>query len=156
MADFVVVQTALADHFRMVKADIHKLTAPLSTAQIWIRPYAYGNSIGNLILHLTGNLNYYIGAEMARTGYVRDRDAEFSGSGKSKEALLHDFDVAIETVIATIANQSDEDWSAAYSAIGTIFKNRFGMFLNCASHASEHIGQIIYLQRALLGNRSTH
>ena len=145
-----VVRSALADHFRMVQGEIHELTAPLSTSQLWERPYPYGNSVGNLLLHLTGNLNYYIGAEIAETGYVRHRDQEFAGGGKSKEDLLKDFDDAIETVVSAIASQSDDDWSKPYSATGTKLKDRFGMFLNCAAHASEHMGQIIYLQRELL------
>lgn len=134
----------------MIQGEIHELTAPLSTSQLWERPYPYGNSVGNLLLHLTGNLSYYIGAEIAKIGYVRHRDHEFTDGGKSKEDLLKDFDNAIETVVSTIASQSDDDWSAPYSATGTKLKHRFGMFLSCAAHASEHMGQIIYLQRELL------
>jgi uncharacterized damage-inducible protein DinB len=151
MPGFEVVREGLADYFRMVQARVHTLTEPLSTEQLWMKPYAYGNSIGNLILHLTGNLNYYIGAQIARTGYVRDRDLEFSGSGKPKAELLAAFDQAIEAVVATISNQADDDWSAPYSAERTEHKDRFGMVLTCAGHANHHVGQMIYLQRELLG-----
>src|SRR5262249_8554261 len=91
-----LVQSGLSDYFRMIQGEIHELIAPLSTEQLWQKPYSYGNSIGNLILHLTGNFNYYIGAQVAGIGYVRDRDLEFTDSGKPKEALLRDFDAAIE------------------------------------------------------------
>ena len=95
-------------------------------------------------------LTDYIGAQIAQTGFVRHRDLEFSGSGKPKAELLAAFDQAIETVVATISSQADDDWSAPYSAERTEIKDRFGMVLNCAGHAYHHIGQIIYLQRELL------
>lgn len=145
-----VVRDGFADYFRNAQEKIHELTESLSTAQLWVKPYPYGNSIGNLILHLTGNLSYYIGAQMGETGYVRNRPLEFTDSGKDKAELLADFDSAIETVIATVAKQTDSDWAAPYTAIGTVNKNRFTMVLNCLSHADHHIGQIIYLQRELL------
>lgn len=145
-----VIQSSLADYFRMVQSRVHELTASLSTEQLWHRPYAYGNSIGNLILHLTGNLNYYIGAQMADTGYVRHRDLEFSAHGKPKDDLLREFDLAIETVVKTTSGQSEDDWAAPYAAERTQVNNRFAMFLNCAGHAYHHVGQIIYLQRELL------
>jgi hypothetical protein len=150
MPGFEGVRDGLADYFRMVQARIQTLTEPLSTEQLWVKPYPYGNSIGNLMLHLTGNLNYYIGAQIAQTGYVRDRDLEFSGSGKPKAELLAIFDQAIEMVVATISNQADDDWSAPYSAERTENKDRFSMVLNCAGHAYHHVGQMIYLQRELL------
>jgi hypothetical protein len=96
-------------------------------------------------------LNYYIGAQIAATGYVRHRDREFSDNGVAKEELLANFDRAIEMVITTIKNQSGDDWCAPYSAVGTQGTNRFNMVLTCAGHAYHHIGQIIYLQKELTG-----
>ncbi len=145
-----VVGDGLADYFRMVKHRVHELTDPLSTEQLWVRPYPYGNSIGNLILHLTGNLNYYIGAQIGQTGYVRNRPLEFSDSGQPKAELLSAFDAAIATVIATIGKQTGANWAAPYSAERTEESTRFGIVLNCAGHAYHHVGQIIYLQRELL------
>lgn len=146
-----VVRDGLAEYFRTVQSKIHVLTEPLSTQHLWVKPYPYGNSIGNLILHLTGNLSYYIGAQMGETGYVRNRPVEFTDSGKDKAALLAAFDGAIEAVVTTIAQQTDADWAAPYTAIRTENKNRFAMVLNCLSHADHHVGQVIYLQRELLG-----
>lgn len=147
-----VVRDGLAEYFRIVQGKIHELTEALSTQQLWVKAYPYGNSIGNLILHLTGNLSYYIGAQIGQSGYVRNRPVEFTDSGKDKMELLAAFDQAIETVVATIAKQSDADWAAPYTATGTANKNRFTMVLNCLSHADHHVGQIIYLRRELLGN----
>jgi uncharacterized damage-inducible protein DinB len=150
MPGFEVVGNGLAAYFRMIQGRVHELTEPLSTEQLWTKPYRYGNSIGNLILHVTGNLNYFIGSQIAQTGYVRHRDQEFSGSGKPKAELLSAFDQAIEMVVTTISQQAADDWSAPYSADGTAHKDRFSMVLTCAGHANHHVGQIIYLQRELL------
>src|SRR5579872_6889368 len=91
-----VVASTLASYYEEVEAKVHEWTAPLSDDQFWRNPYDYGNSIGHLLLHLTGNLNYYIGAKIANTGYVRDRDREFNDTVKKpKQQVLADFDRAI-------------------------------------------------------------
>jgi len=146
-----VIQSSLADYFRMrVQEKVHELVEPLSSEQLWQRPFPYGNSIGNLILHLTGNLNYYIGAQIAGTGYIRHRDLEFSHSGKPKDELLKSFDDAIATVVTAVFAQSDRDWSAPYHAERADGTTQFGQVLACAGHAYHHVGQIIYLQKELL------
>jgi hypothetical protein len=154
MASLSVIQSSLADYFRvMVQERVHELVSPLSSEQIWQRPFPYGNSIGNLILHLTGNLNYYIGAQIAGTGYIRQRDLEFSDGGKPKGELLKVFDDAIQITVATIEKQSDHDWSTPYYAERADGSTRFAQVLACAGHAYHHVGQIIYLQRELLRGR---
>jgi uncharacterized damage-inducible protein DinB len=152
MADSAVVASSLANYYRMIHRRVRELTEPLSTEQLWTRPYSYGNSIGNLILHLTGNLNYYIGAQIGGTGYVRQRPLEFSSSGKPKDEVLREFDKVIDVVIATIDKQSGDDWAAPFvGELESESKNRFSAFLACAGHAYHHVGQMIYLQRELLG-----
>lgn len=152
MSNFDVVRSSFADYFRMVQSRVHELTQPLSTEQLWRNPYPYGNSIANLIQHLTGNLNYYLGTQIAGTGYVRHRDHEFDQShrGRSKDELLSAFDDAIAMCIRTVSAQSDSDWSLPYEAQLVDGANRFQQILACASHAYHHVGQIIYLQRELL------
>jgi len=68
----------VADRYFANLARVRELAAPLTEKQFWTKPYPYGNSFGHLVLHLTGNLNYYIGAQIANTGYVRDRAREFT------------------------------------------------------------------------------
>ncbi len=144
------VASSLSAYYEMIRNQVHELVDPLKNDQVWRRPYHYGNSVGNLLLHLTGNLNYYIGAQIAGTGYVRQRDREFTDTGKSKEELLGNFDRAIDMVIETVNRQSPGDWSAAYSAEREPeSKNRFQILLRCAGHAYHHVGQMIYLQQEL-------
>ena len=63
----------LSNRYAVNLARVRELAASLAETQFWARPYPYGNSFGHLVLHLTGNLNYYIGAQIANTGYVRQR-----------------------------------------------------------------------------------
>ena len=147
----VTIATDFAQFYREKAAKIYELLAPLTDEQRWIRPYPYGNSIGHLMLHLTGNLNYYIGTEIVKTGYVRDRPLEFSDpTHHSKDQILRNFAQAISLVEAALGAQSVEDWSGAYSGKGLEqAKDRFYVFLNCVSHLGHHTGQIIYLCKEL-------
>ena len=143
--------TELSRYYQEIADRITELVAPLTDDQLWTRPYSYGNSIGHLLLHLTGNLSYYVGAEIAHTGYARNRPLEFSDTSRHpKEAVLKNFHAAIAMVRATLAQQKEEDWSAVYTAKGMEHGGtRFYAFLNCAAHLSHHRGQIIYLCKQL-------
>jgi uncharacterized damage-inducible protein DinB len=144
------VASEFANHFENIAAKLHKWVEPLTNDQFWKNPCAYGNSVGHLVLHLTGNLSYYVGAQIAGSGYVRNRDREFAETSRpSKEEVLRAFDTAIQLVVATIRKQSADDWSAEYSAERSKEKNRFAILLSCAAHADHHLGQIIYLSKEL-------
>src|ERR1700677_669039 len=104
---------ALATRYQKLASALHDQAAHLTDDDFWRKPFPFGNSVGHLVLHLTGNLNYYVGAEIAQTGYVRDRPKEFAETTlPAKLEALTDFDKAIEMVRATIRAQSAEDWSA--------------------------------------------
>ena len=146
-----LVARSLSSQYERVRSSVHALVEPLSTEQLWLRPFPYGNSVGHLLLHLTGNLSYYIGAEIAGTGYVRDRPKEFADpSRRPREEVLRDFDRAVDMVLATLAAQREEDWRAPYSAVGAEgVSDRLTMFVRCAAHADHHAGQMIYLGKQL-------
>src|SRR5450755_4026670 len=100
MADLKsTIATDLAARYQKLAGVVRELAAPLDDEQFWAKPFAFGNSFGHLVLHLTGNLNYYIGAQIAGTEYVRDRPLEFSEAARpSKADVLRKFDQAIEVV----------------------------------------------------------
>jgi len=140
------LSTVLADRYTANAARVHELAAPLTEGQFWQKPFPFGNSFGHLVLHLTGNLNYYIGAQIANTGYVRDRPREFNDPNPpTKDEALERFDAAIAMVQRTIRAQSPEDWTREYSGVGTNAQNRLDMTMQCAAHIQHHIGQMIYL-----------
>src|SRR3982074_3602257 len=140
------IASDLAARYKKLAGVVHELAAPLSDEKFWAKPFTFGNSFGHLLLHLTGNLNYYIGAQIAGTGYVRDRPLEFSDAARpSKKEVLKKFEDAIEMVLAAIDSQSAEDWSKAYSAAGAGSHEMLPMVLQCATHLHHHIGQRMYL-----------
>jgi len=144
------VASGLATRFRELASALHDLAAPLSDEQFWAKPFGFGNSFGHLVLHVTGNLNYYIGAQMANTEYVRDRPLEFTDATRpAKAEVLEKFDAAFAMALNTIRSQSAEDWAQSYTAVGADADNRFGMVLACATHLHHHIGQMMYLGFAL-------
>jgi len=147
----------LAAYYEMVRAQTHHWVDPLSEEQFWRRPFTHGNTIGHLLLHMTGNLNYYIGACVARNGYVRDRDREFTEKEhRSKAEVLAGFDHAVQMVQETIRAQGAEDWLSEYSGEREPeARERFNIFLRCAGHAYHHVGQLIYMAREL-ANRGTN
>jgi len=142
---------ALVSEYRHRAAELHKWVDPLAEDQFWSNPFSDGNSVGHLVLHLTGNLSYYVGARIAGTGYVRNRDLEFSEPRKLPKAhVLRKFDETIAMVIPTIEKQTETDWTAPYTARREPeSKNRITLIFRCASHLYHHVGQIIYLSTEL-------
>jgi hypothetical protein len=140
------LSTVLFTRYAANAARVRELATPLSEAQFWRKPFPYGNSFGHLVLHLTGNLSYYIGAQIAQTGYFRDRPREFNDPNPpSKAEALRSFDDAVAMVQKTISAQSPDDWTKEYSGVGSNCSNRLDMILQCAAHMQHHIGQMIYL-----------
>ncbi|MFZ3276215.1 MAG: DinB family protein [Candidatus Sulfotelmatobacter sp.] len=138
--------SVLIERYAANATRIRELAAPLTNTQFWQKPFSFGNSFGHLVLHLTGNLNYYIGTQIAKTGYVRDRPREFNDPNPpSKDEALTRLDDAVGIVLKTISAQSPEDWSAEYSAVGSDAEDRLDIGFICAAHMQHHIGQMIYL-----------
>lgn len=152
MADLSsTISSDFAGYYEYISAHTHKWVDPLTQQQFWHNPFGYGNSAGHLILHMTGNLNYYIGARVAETGYIRNRDREFTETDKPEKAkVLRAFDETIAMVVATIRKQSAGDWMAPYSGEREPeAAERFMIFLRCAGHAYHHVGQLIFLSKEL-------
>jgi len=146
------VGTGFAARYEELMKKVEELAAPLSDDQFWSRPFSFGNSFGHLVLHLIGNLNYYIGAEIAGSGYVRDRPREFTETAPaSKDEALQNLAEAVEMVARTAKAQAEDDWSKFYKATREEdAENRFNIFLRCATHFHLHVGEMTYLQFALL------
>ncbi len=145
------VGAGFARRYTELGARVSALAEPLSEEQFWAKPFDFGNSFGHLVLHLTGNLNYYIGSEVAASGYQRDRNREFTDSSReSKDKVMKRFADAIAMVVEVVRSQHEQDWGKEYKALlAEEVGNRFNIFLQCVTHLHLHIGQMIYLQFAL-------
>jgi uncharacterized damage-inducible protein DinB len=142
------VKDDLIRYFRHLGARVERAARSLPPDKFWVKPFAFGNSVGHLILHLTGNLNHYIGAQIASTGYVRNRPLEFSDPTQHSPAqVLARFQEAIELVARTIKLLDDAALVLPVTDYDPI-QTRFGLLLVCASHLNNHVGQMAYLVQA--------
>src|ERR1041384_7040984 len=91
-----VIGKDLASYYAMGREQTRLWADPLTEEQLWRRPFAHGNSVGHLLLHITGNLNTQPGARSAEPGYVRDHDRYCSESERRPKAdVLASFDAAV-------------------------------------------------------------
>jgi Protein of unknown function (DUF1572) len=117
---------------------------------IWKTAEGIANSGGNLCLHLVGNLNTYIGAELGKTGYIRQRDLEFSLKDIPRSELLIKIDETIRIVGTTFDQLTDEQLVGEYPAPVLDGRATTEFFLvHLAMHLSYHLGQINYHRRLL-------
>ena len=154
MADLqTTIVSGFLERYTTLAGLVAELAAPLSEEEFWRKPFPFGNSFGHLVLHVTGNLNYYIGTEIGATGYLRDREREFTETNyPGKKECLRKFEEAVDVVLKTLMAQTVDDWEKEYTATGeTDAKNRLTIFLRCATHLHHHVGQMMYLGYALKG-----
>lgn len=140
------VTESLATELDQLYAEIATLVEPLNEKQIWARPVEPGNSIGNLILHLTGNLNHFIGARLGNTGYVREREREFDASqGPAKEELLKNLQAAVALFRRVVTALPEEKLLATFPE--PKFGSTLKALIHFVCHFALHRGQISYLAR---------
>jgi uncharacterized damage-inducible protein DinB len=129
---------------------VEKAVRSIPREKVYDKPFRFGNSIGHLVLHLTGNLNHYIGAGIAKTGYVRDRPKEFTDPNPpTPEEALARFREAVAMVIKTIRSLDEAGWLAPNEKKEHPITTHFGLVLVCISHINNHIGQMAYLVKQL-------
>jgi uncharacterized damage-inducible protein DinB len=141
-----LVRTALIEELEQLRDGVHQLVEPLSERALWSKPVEPGNSIGHLILHLTGNLNHYVGAQLGGTGYVRDREREFTeAQPPARPALLANLDAAVATFRRVAESLSAEQLAASHphTASGSVLK----ALVHVVAHFALHRGQMSYLAR---------
>ena len=139
---------------KLFKRDLNKLKEEIklysNESNLWIVDKDVLNSGGNLCLHLVGNLNHFIGAEIGKTDYIRQRDLEFSLKNVSRTELIQQIDdvmLVIETVLQTL---TEEDLQKEYSR--RVFEDTMTVeyfLVHLSMHLGYHLGQINYHRRLL-------
>jgi uncharacterized damage-inducible protein DinB len=134
--------------------DLNKLKTEIESYQnetaIWKTDKNISNSAGNLCLHLVGNLNNYIGAELGKTGYIRNRELEFSLKDVPKAELIEKVTATIAMVNDVLSKLTAEDLEKEYPLV--VFEDTMttGYFLiHLLTHLDYHLGQINYHRRLL-------
>ena len=117
---------------------------------IWKIKEDITNSAGNLVTHLLGNLNHFIGKTLGHTDYVRKRDEEFSVKNIPREKLISDINSLKETIKNTLSYLSEEDLKKEFPV--KIQEQTFttqNMLIYLLAHFNYHLGQVNYLRRML-------
>ncbi|HEY9046646.1 MAG TPA: DUF1572 family protein [Ohtaekwangia sp.] len=134
--------------------DLSKLRQEIASykqeSNLWKVDKDIANPAGNLCLHLVGNLNTYIGATLGNTGYIRNRDLEFSAKGIAKEELLRKIDDTITMIGPVLDTLSEEQLKSEYPMLVLAEKTSTEFFLiHLATHLTYHLGQVNYHRRLL-------
>ncbi|MGK2935879.1 MAG: DinB family protein [Gemmatimonadaceae bacterium] len=123
---------------------------------LWRTAPGITNSAGTLTLHLAGNLEHFISSVLGRTGYVRDREAEFTTRDLTRAELRGRIEAAAKSVDATLARLAPEQWEAEYPVpIGGRKVGTAAFLVHLATHLAYHLGQIDYHRRMLVAGAGT-
>lgn len=134
--------------------DLNKLKSEIETYQneesMWIIDKNISNSAGNLCLHLVGNLSHFVGAILGNSGYIRNRDLEFSLKDIPRAELIHQIENTIEVVNSSLDKLTESDLEKEYPLEALGYKMTTEYFLmHLMGHLSYHLGQINYHRRLL-------
>lgn len=144
----MLANTLTALFERDLKRVINELELYTNETDLWRIQKGIANSAGNLALHLIGNLNTYIGKEMGKTGYVRNREMEFSLKGVPREELIAKLNDTIAIIKNALQNVSDEVMQQEYPLLVLQEKTSTQYFLvHLSTHLNYHLGQINYHRR---------
>lgn len=138
----------------LITRDLQKLKSELELyqqeASIWKVEKNIANSAGNLCLHLVGNLNAYVGAILGKTGYVRDRDAEFALKNIPRKELIQKIEATIEMIQNVLPTVHADALAAEYPVLVLKEKTTTEYFLiHLAVHLGYHLGQVNYHRRLI-------
>lgn len=134
--------------------DLNKLREELSAygneANIWKTSGQISNSAGTLTLHLIGNLNHFFGATLGNTGYVRQRELEFSTRDVARATLIADLDQTIAMMQSTFARLDNRSLEDTFPIMKHEKHETTGHFMiHLYGHLAYHLGQVNYHRRIL-------
>lgn len=130
-----------------LKTEIKAYTKP---ENMWRVDGSISNSGGNLCLHLTGNLQHFIGNVLGNSGFVRNRKAEFENKNVDTAKLLEQIETTKKVVIKTLANLTPEQLKENYplEVFGAPMSTEY-FLIHLSGHLMYHLGQVNYHRRLL-------
>ena len=139
---------------KLFERDLEKLISEIDSfkdeTKLWKISGDINNSAGILCLHLYGNLQHFIGAMLGNSGYVRNREAEFSTKNVAKTKLIGEIDQTTNIVNNTLSDLKEYKLNEIYPINVFGYEMKIGFFLvHLVTHLDYHLGQINYHRRLL-------
>jgi hypothetical protein len=123
----------------------------LTDEQVWWRPNEASNSIGNLMLHLNGNVQQWLVASFERTDARRDRPSEFAERNQvPAKALLERLGGTVQRASDVILRLTEADLRATYQIQGYSVTGLHAVY-HVVEHFGMHYGQIVYITKLVSG-----
>ncbi len=139
---------------QLFKRDLNKLIVEINLysneSNLWKVDKAISNSAGNLCLHLVGNLKTFIGAHLANSGYIRQRDLEFSLKNVPRTEMVKQVEETIYIIEVALKSLTASDLQKEYTP--QVFDKPMTteyFLIHLSMHLSYHLGQINYHRRLL-------
>ena len=135
-------------HERDIRKLIEEINLFRNEENLWKTQGSVKNSSGNLALHIIGGMNYLIGATLAKTGYIRDRDQEFIRKGVARKEIVAHLEELIPMINQTLNALGHDGMEAEYPLIFDDMKvSNSYLFVQLLVHLNYHLGQVNYLRR---------
>lgn len=150
--DVQTMQGWLVGKFQEIERRWLAAVEQLNEEQLNWRPNEGSNSIANLVVHIRGNVSERINAGIHGEDSQRDRDAEFESVVLGKARLIELVREAFDIVIRAVASMTPQQFEETQTIRGQQRTN-FDVLLQCATHFSEHLGQVLYVAKLCLGEK---
>lgn len=134
---------------RQRAAAVEQAVADVSDDALWTRPAPNVNPLGNLALHLAGNLMKYIALGVGGRDYVRDRAFEFQATGLPAAEVLERFRAAVDTVVDVLGSIEPASLDEPYAGPEFAGESRTRVLLHSVEHLGYHAGQAVLLAKLL-------
>lgn len=148
----MLLQSVAAIFDRDLRALRREVEAYPDERALWQEVPGISNVAGTLVLHLAGNLQYYLGARLGQTGYTRDRPAEFARRNVPRSELIRQIEAARAAVKAALSGVVAPDLEAEFPEPVAGKRVSTGDYLvHLTTHFAYHLGQLDYHRRVVTG-----
>ncbi|AHV98800.1 DinB family protein [Paenibacillus sabinae] len=143
-----VVKGILIAKFEEIQRRVILVLEQLSDEQVNWRPNESSNSIANLIVHISGNINERVSKGINNKDLTRNRDEEFEELYRTKQELIQITNESLLELIQTTKSMTEETFKKTQLERDRERTN-LDVLIQCATHFSEHMGQVFYIGKMI-------
>ena len=133
-----------------------ELLAYQEESDIWREVPGLPNTAGTIALHVAGNLQHFVGAQLGDSGYVRDRAAEFARRGVPTAEIVEELDTALAALDSTFAGLEEDAMERPFpEEVAGVQPTSAEFLVHLVAHLAYHLGQIDYHRRCVTGDTTT-